>query len=192
MTSAAQWRNNSTMQRTFYFLIVGSIALIWLGHRMRLALAKLMTGHPGDHALDMRFFGYSTEAVKLYLERLGAEKRKFYLQTQTRVELGFIVAYGIAGAAGGVWLSSLIYSQNWKLVSWVPFVGGLLVASAAIVDIDEAQAIRKLLKSWPKIDDASVERASRATRLKWLLLFAGVALVLAGATLAVIAKLKSM
>ena len=180
------------MQRTFYFLIVGSIALVWLGHRMRLAMEKLMTGHPGDHALDMRFLGYSTEVVKLYMERLGPERRKFYLQTQTRVELGFIVAYGIAGAAGGIWLSALIYNQNWTLVSWVPFVGGLLVASAAVVDLDEAQAIRKLLKSWPKIDDASVNRASRATRLKWLILLAGVALVLAGAGLAIIAKLKSL
>jgi hypothetical protein len=180
------------MQRTFYFLIVGSIALVWLGHRMRIAMAKLMTGHPGDHALDMRFFGYTAEAVKLYLERLGPERRKFYLQTQTRVELGFIIAYGIAGAAGGVWLSALIYNQNWKLVSWVPFVGGLLLATAAIVDLDEAQAIRKLLKSWPKLDEVSVNRASRTTRLKWLLLFVGIFLVLAGVGLAVIAKLKSL
>jgi hypothetical protein len=179
------------MRRTFYFLIVGSIALIWLAHRMRLGLEKLATGVAGDHALDMRYFGYTSEDVRGYFERLGAQKRKTYLQIQTRIELAFILAYAIAGAASGIWISAAIFNENWKLISWVPFVGALLIVAAAIVDLDEAQAIRKLLKSWPKITDQDVARASKATRLKWLLLVAGLMMVLFGVIMVIVAKLKA-
>jgi hypothetical protein len=178
------------MRRTFYFLIVGCIALIWLANRMRLAMEKLVTGHAGDHMLDMRFFGYTTEDVRGYFTRLGADKRLRYLKLQTRIELAFITAYGIAGAAAGIWISAVIFNENWKLVSWIPFLGGVLIAAAAVVDLDEGQAIRKLLKSWPKLDDASVARASRTTRIKWVLIFAGLLMVLLGIGLAAIAKLK--
>jgi hypothetical protein len=179
------------MRRTFYFLIVGSIALIWLAHKMRLALERLATGQAGDHALDMRYLGYSTEDVRGYFERLGAEKRKLYLKIQTRIELAFILAYAIAGAASGIWISAAIYSENWKLVSWIPFIGALLIVAAAVVDLDEGQAIRKLLKSWPKITDPDVARASKATRSKWILLFTGLMMVIAGIVILVIAKLKT-
>ncbi|MFM9975499.1 MAG: hypothetical protein ACKVON_13115 [Beijerinckiaceae bacterium] len=178
------------MQRTFYFLIVGSIALIWLAQRMRLAVQKLVTGHPGDHMLDLRFVGYSAEDVRGYCARLGEDKRSYYLKTQTRIELAFIMAYGIAGASAGVWVSAAIFNENWKLVSWVPFIGALFIVAAAIVDLDEGQAIRKLLKAYPRIDEAAVARASRTTRLKWLFLFLGVAMLLAGIMLVVVAKLK--
>ncbi len=178
------------MRRTFYFLILGCIALIWLGHRMRLAMERLVTGTPGDHALDMRFFGYGVEEVSGYFERLGSEKRKDYLRIQTRIELAFIVAYGISGAALGMWTSSALAAEKWTLASWVPFLGGLLIATGALVDLDEGSAIRKLLKSYPRIEAGDVARASKATRLKWLCIFVGLALVLAGALLAIIAKLK--
>jgi hypothetical protein len=178
------------MRRTFYFLIVGCIALIWLANRMRNAMEKLVTGHPGDHALDMRFLGYSTDDVSGYFQRLGAERRRDYLRIQTRIELAFIMAYGIAGAAGGIWISAVIFNETWTLLSWVPFLGGLLLAAGAVVDLDEGQAIRKLLKSYPKLEDAAVERASKATRTKWLCIIPGLMLVLTGAVLAVVAKLK--
>ncbi len=178
------------MRRTFYFLILGCVALIWLGHRMRLAMERLVTGHPGDHALDMRFFGYSTEDVSGYFQRLGVDGRKDYLRIQTRIELAFIVAYGISGAAAGMWTSSALHAEKWTLISWIPFVGGLVIAMGAVVDLDEGSAIRKLLKSYPRIDDKDVARASKATRLKWLCIVFGLALVLAGAVLALIAKLK--
>jgi hypothetical protein len=178
------------MQRTFYFLIVGSIALVWLANKMRMATRKLLTGHPGDQMLDMCFLGYSAEHVRFYFARLGEDGRSFYLKTQTRVELAFIMAYGIAGAAAGVWVSAVIFNENWKLVSWVPFVGALFIVAAAVVDLDEAQAIRKLLRAYPRIDDAAVARASHTTRLKWLFLFAGAAMLLAGLVLVAVAKLK--
>ena len=178
------------MRRTFYFLIIGLIALIWLAKRMRSAMLRLATGHPGDEALDMRFFGYSTEDVRGYFERLGAERRKDYLKIQTRVELAFIVAYAIAGSAGGVWMSASLYQESWRFASWVPLAGGLLIVAAAVIDLDEGQAIRKLLKSWPQLDPVIVARASKATRLKWLCIAAGLMLVLIGVALTVIAKLK--
>ena len=178
------------MRRTFYFLIVGCIALIWLANRMRNAMERLVTGHPGDHMLDMRFFGYSTADVSAYFARLGADRRKDYLKIQTRIELAFIVAYGIAGAACGIWISAMLYSEKWTLVSWIPFIGGLLIAAGAIADLDEGQAIRMLLKTYPRLEDAAVARASKATRLKWLFIFAGLMMVLAGAGLAAIALLK--
>lgn len=179
------------MRRTFYALILGCIALVWLGHRMRLAFEKLATGQPGDHALDMRVFGYTTEEARGYLDRLKADGRKRYLQTQTRLELAFIAAYAIAGAAAGMWLSAALHGENWKLVAWGPFAGGLLVAAAAVVDLDEQSAVRKLIKSFPRLDDLSVQRASRATRLKWLLLGLGLMLILAGLVAFAIARLKS-
>jgi hypothetical protein len=178
------------MRRTFYVLILGCIALVWLGHRMRLGFERLVTGHPGDHALDMRVFGYSTEDVTAYFSRLGAERRKDYLRIQTRIELAFITAYGIAGAAAGMWTSSALHAEKWTLASWAPFLGGLLITAGAVIDLDEGNAIRKLLKSYPAIKDADVARASKATRLKWLCILPGLILVLAGAGLAVVAKLK--
>jgi hypothetical protein len=179
------------MRRTFYFLIIGCIALIWLGHRMRLAMERLVTGKPGDHMLDMRFFGYSVEDVSGYFQRLGADRRKDYLRIQTRIELAFIVAYGISGAAAGMWTSAALHAEKWTLASWAPFLGGLVIAMGAVVDIDEGNAIRKLLKSYPRITAQDVARASKATRLKWLCIVLGLALVLFGAGFVVIAKLKA-
>ncbi len=179
------------MRRTFYFLIIGCIALIWLGHRMRLAMERLVTGQPGDHALDMRFFGYNMEDVSGYFQRLGADRRKDYLRIQTRIELAFIVAYGISGAAAGMWTSAALHAEKWTLASWAPFVGGLAIVAGAVVDLDEGSAIRKLLKSFPDLKAQDVERASKATRLKWLCIVLGLALVLAGVVLVMIAKLKA-
>jgi hypothetical protein len=180
------------MRRTFYLLILGCVALVWLTHRMRIEMQKLTTGHPGDHALDMRVFGYGVEEVRGYFERLGPERRRRYLWMQTIWELAFILAYGIAGAAAGMSVSAALAGDGYSLLSWGPFVGGLLIVAAAVIDLDEGQAIRKLLKSWPRLDAAQVARASRATRLKWLSLIPGLALVLTGVVLAAIAKLKGL
>jgi hypothetical protein len=178
------------MRRTFYALILGCIALVWLGHRMRLAFEKLATGQPGDHALDMRVFGYTRVEAAGYLERLGAEGRKRYLRTQTRLELAFIFAYAIAGAAAGMWLSAALHQESWKLAAWLPFTGGLLLVAAAIVDLDEQAAVRNLIKAFPRLDDAAVLHASRATRLKWLLIGLGLAATLVGSVVFAIARLK--
>jgi hypothetical protein len=178
------------MRRTFYALILGCIALVWLAHRMRLEFQKLATGHPGDHALDMRVFGYNTHEVKMYFARLGEDRRKRYLRLQSFLELAFLTAYGIAGAAAGMWTSSALHMEKWALASWAPFVGGMLIAAAAIIDLDEGNAIRKLLKTYPMFSDADVARASRATRLKWLCIAAGLMLLLLGVALFAVAKLK--
>ena len=180
------------MRRTFYFLILGCIALIWLTHRMRQEMQRLATGHPGDHALDMRFLGYGLEDVRGYFERLGPDRRKRYLRIQAFWELAFITAYGISGAAAGIYVSAMLYNDGWRLLSWGPFLGGLLIVAGALVDLDEGQAIRKLLKSWPKLDEAQVRRASNATRLKWLCVVPGLALTLAGVIFVIIAKLKGV
>jgi hypothetical protein len=178
------------MRRTFYFLIIGCVALVWLAHRMRIEMQRLATGHPGDHALDMRVFGYGVEEVRGYFTRLGPERRRRYLRIQTFWELAFITAYGIAGAAAGMHVSAALSNDGWRLLSWGPFAGGLLIVGAAVVDLDEGQAIRKLLKAWPKLDETQVARASRATRLKWLCLGAGLMLVVAGTVFVAVAKLK--
>jgi hypothetical protein len=178
------------MRRSFYFLIVGVIALIWLGNRMRGAFERLATGEPRQNALDMRYFGYSGDDARSYLFALGADKRKHYLRTQTLIEMPFILAYGVAGASAGVWLSAVIFAENWKLLSWLPFVGGMLLAATAVIDLDEANAIRKLIKVYPDVTNPLVARASKATRLKWAFAALGLALVLVGAVLAAIAKLK--
>lgn len=180
------------MRRTFYVLILGVVALIWLAHRMRLEMQRLATGHPGDHALDMRVFGYGVEDVRGYFERLGPDRRRRYLRMQTLWELAFIVAYGISGAAAGMYVSAALFGDGWRLLSWGPFVGGLLIVAGAVVDLDEGAAIRKLLKAWPRLDPAQVARASKATRLKWLCVVPGLALTLAGAVFVLIAKLKGV
>ena len=180
------------MRRTFYVLILGVVALVWLAHRMRIEMQRLATGHPGDHALDMRVLGYGVEEVRGYFERLGPDRRRRYLRMQTLWELAFIIAYGISGAAAGMYVSAALYTDGWRLLSWGPFVGGLLIVGAALVDLDEGQAIRKLLKAWPKLDPIQVARASKATRLKWLCLGSGLLLVLLGTGFVVIAKLKGV
>jgi len=178
------------MRRTLYLLIIGCIAFVWLAHRMRLELQRLATGHPGDHALDMRILGYGMEDVRGYFERLGPDRRRRYLRMQTLWELAFIIAYGVAGAAAGVYVSATLANDGWRLLSWGPFAGGLLITAGAIVDLDEGQAIRKLLKSWPKLNARDVSRASKATRTKWLCVLPGLALTLAGAVFMAVAKLK--
>ncbi|MGL5136837.1 MAG: hypothetical protein ACRC7G_03625 [Beijerinckiaceae bacterium] len=190
MASAKKIDYAPRMRRTFYALILGCIALVWLGHRMRLAFEKLATGQPGDHVLDMRVFGYSPEEARGYLERLGADGRKRYMRVQVRLELAFILAYAIAGASAGMWISAALHQETWKLAAWIPFAGGLLLVAAAVVDLDEQAAVRKLIKAFPRFDDAAVQRASRVTRLKWLLIGLGLAATLVGVVIFLIARLK--
>jgi hypothetical protein len=179
------------MQRSFYFLIVGAIVMLWVGQRLRLAYRRLGGNPSGGKALDMRVFGYSAEEAKHYLALLGEDGRRYYLKTQTRLELPFIIGYGLTGAAMGAWLSAGIQKSGWSLASWVPLIGGLLVALGAVVDLDEGQAIRKLIRAFPRLDAAAVARSAGKTRLKFALLFVGAVLVLAGMVVAGVAYLKS-
>jgi hypothetical protein len=90
-----------------------------------------------------------------------------------------------------MWLSAAIANQNWKIVSWLPFLGAFLIFAGALCDIDEGSALRKLLKSYPKLAETDVARANRNTRFKWLLLLPGLATLLVGAAVLGIALLKA-
>jgi hypothetical protein len=50
--------------------------------------------------------------------------------------------------------------------------------------------VRNLIKAFPRLDDAAVLHASRATRLKWLLIGLGLAATLVGSVVFAIARLK--
>jgi hypothetical protein len=159
--------------------------------KFRTAMRAMATRVPGQSMLDMRPFGYDAKDVNSFLNALGQEGRRAYLRTLTRIELPFIIAYAILFGAAGMWLSAAISTQNWKIVSWLPFIGSFLIFGGALCDIDEGAALRKLIKTYPEASEANVARASRNTRLKWLLLVIGVATLLIGAVVLAIAMLKA-
>lgn len=178
------------MRQGLYLLILFAIGMVWLVHRLRATMEKLATGREGDRLLDFRFLGYSRDDVLAYFQRLGPERRALYRGKQLRLELFFIVGYGIAAAGIGFWLSSVLTNAGHRLPAWLPLAGGGLVALAAMVDVDEGQRIGKLLRTWPNILQADVARASNATRLKWALLFPGLLALLAGVVVAAVVLVK--
>jgi hypothetical protein len=178
------------MQRSFYAVIVAAIAFLWMARKMIASVRSIESAAPGQTILDMRIMGYTPAEAHRYISLLGDEGRSRY-RWQLRLEWLFIAAYGILGGSVGMALTGFIYNQGWKLLAWTPAFGGLCFVAAALFDLDESQHIARLLKTWPKTDEAAGARAARATRLKWLSIFAGLALTIAGVAFAVIAKLKA-
>jgi hypothetical protein len=178
------------MRRTVYVVVLFSLALVWLAHRMRLSVAKLATGEKTDKALDFHVFGYDADLVRGYFSRLGEAGRRHYLKKYLRLDAIFALCYGIAGAAIGFWIASLIHQAGYRWLAWLPGLGGFAIAAAALFDIDEGQAVGTLLRAWPTLDPAVVARASRATRFKWIAVIGGLALVTLGLGIAGVALLK--
>jgi hypothetical protein len=178
------------MQRSFYAVILAAIAFLWMAQKMIGSIRRIESGASGQKLLDMRITGYSPTEAHRFVSLIGEEGRARY-RWQLRLEWLFIAAYGIFGGSAGIALTGFIYNQGWKILAWVPTVGGLLIVAAALADLDEGQHIARVLKTWPKTDEAAAGRAARATRLKWLFVFAGVALIIVGIAFAVIARLKA-
>jgi hypothetical protein len=177
------------MQRSFYAVIIAAIAFMWMAQKMWGSIRRIESGASGEKILDMRLMGYTPAEAHRFISLIGDEGRSRY-RWQLRLEWLFILAYGILGGSMGLALTGFIYNQGWKLLAWVPSIGGLLLVAAALVDLDEGQHVAKLIKTWPKQDEASAAKAARATRLKWLCIFGGVCVMLVGIALAVIARLK--
>jgi hypothetical protein len=183
-------RYPTTMQRSFYAVILAAIAFMWMAQKMIGSIRRIESAAPGQKILDMRIAGYTPAEAHRYISLLGEAGRSQY-RWQLRLEWLFIAAYGIFGGSLGMALTGFIYNQGWKILAWAPAAGGLLFVAAALADLDESQHIARLLKTWPKTDEATAARAAKATRLKWLCVFGGLALTIAGVAFAVIAKLKS-
>jgi hypothetical protein len=179
------------MRNSLYLLVLFALGMVWLVHQLRKSLLRLATGHAGDRLLDFRFFGYGRPEVSAYFERLGAERRALYRGKHLRLELLFIIGYGIAAAGIGFWFSAVLANAGYRLLAWIPLAGGGLVALAAMADVDEGQRIGKLLRTWPKLADHDIARAARATRLKWLMLLPGLVAILAGVAMAAVVLIKS-
>ncbi len=180
---------SSGMQRSFYAVILAAIAFMWMAQKMMSSIRRIEAGASGQKVLDMRIGGYTPAEAHRFIGLIGDEGRNRY-RWQLRLEWLFILAYGIFGGSAGIALTGFIYNQGWKLLAWVPAIGGLFFVAAALADLDEGQHIGRLLKTWPKTDEASGAKAARATRLKWLCVFLGLALTIVGVALAVIARLK--
>jgi hypothetical protein len=178
------------MQRSFYAVIIAAIAFLWMAQKMIASVRRIESAAPGQKILDMRVTGYTPAEAHRYISLLGDAGRGQY-RWQLRLEWLFILAYGILGGSTGMALTGFIYNQGWKLLAWVPSIGGLFFVAAALFDLDESQHIAKLLKTWPKADEASAARAAKATRLKWACVFAGLCLIIVGVAFAIIAKLKA-
>jgi hypothetical protein len=177
------------MQRSFYAVLVAAIAFMWMAQKMWGSIRRIESGASGEKILDMRIMGYSPAEAHRFIGLIGEDGRTRY-RWQLRFEWLFILAYGILGGSMGIALTGFIYNQGWKLLAWVPSIGGLMLVMAALVDLDEAQHVAKLIKTWPKTDEKAAIKAGRATRLKWLLIFGGICMMLVGIALAVIARLK--
>jgi hypothetical protein len=177
------------MQRSFYAVIVAAILFMWMAQKMISSVRRIESGASGEKILDMRMFGYTPAEAHRFIGVIGDEGRGRY-RWQLRFEWLFILSYGILGGSVGVALTGFIYNQGWKILAWIPSIGGLFLVAAALADLDESQHIAKLLKIWPQRDETVGARAAKATRLKWACIFAGLVLTIIGLSLAVIAKLK--
>jgi hypothetical protein len=189
MALHAPTRYPPRMQRSFYAVILAAIAFMWMAQKMWGSVRRIEAGASGQKLLDMRLTGYTPAEAHRFISLIGDDGRGRY-RWQLRLEWLFIAAYGILGGSIGISLTGFIYNQGWKLLAWVPSIGGLFFVAAALADLDEGQHIGKLLKTWPKTDETVAGRAAKATRLKWLCVFVGLALIILGAAFAVIAKLK--
>jgi hypothetical protein len=178
------------MQRSFYAVIIAAIAFMWMAQKMVTSIRRIESGASGEKLLDLRVFGYSAAEAHRFMGVIGDEGRSRY-RWQLRFEWLFILAYACLCGAVGIALSAFIYNQGWILLAWVPSLGALMFVAAALADLDESQHIARVLKIWPRRDEAAAVRADKATRLKWMFTFAGVALIVAGCALAAIARLKS-
>jgi hypothetical protein len=178
------------MQRSFYAVILAAIAFMWMAQKMMGSIRRIESAAPGQKILDMRLTGYTPAEAHRYISLIGDEGRSRY-RWQLRLEWLFIAAYGILGGSLGLSLTGFIYNQGWKILAWVPTIGGLCFVAAALFDLDESQHIARLLKTWPKTDEAAGARAAKATRRKWLAIFAGLCLTILGVAIAVIARLKA-
>lgn len=190
MTPGAGTAIAPAMQRSFYAVIVAAIAFMWMAQKMLASIRRIQSGAMGETILDMRMTGYTPAEAHRFIGVIGEEGRTRY-RWQLRFEWLFILAYAILGGSVGLALTGFIYNQGWKLLAWVPSIGGFLLVMAALMDLDEAQHVAKLLKTWPKTDEATALKAARATRLKWLCVFGGVCVLILGIALAVIARLKA-
>ncbi|MGL4241228.1 MAG: hypothetical protein ACRCTI_08960 [Beijerinckiaceae bacterium] len=177
------------MQRSFYAVILAAIAFMWMAQKMLSSVRRIESGASGQRILDTRLTGYTAEEAHRFISLIGDDGRTRY-RWQLRLEWLFIAAYAILFGSTGIALTGFIYNQGWKLLAWVPMIGGFLFVAAALADLDEGQHIARLLKTWPKTDPAAAARAAKATRLKWMLVFVGAALLILGCAFAVIAKLK--
>jgi hypothetical protein len=178
------------MQRSFYAVILAAILFMWMAQKMISSIRQIQSGASGEKVLDVRVFGYTPAEAHRFIGVIGEEGRSRY-RWQLRLEWLFILSYGILGGSLGVALTGFIYNQGWKLLAWVPSVGGLFFVAAALADLDESQHIARLLKTWPQRDETRALRAAKATRLKWLCVFIGLALTIVGVAFAVIARLKA-
>jgi hypothetical protein len=178
------------MQRSFYAVILAAIAFMWMAQKMWGSIRRIESGASGEKILDMRVTGYTPAEAHRFIGLIGEEGRSRY-RWQLRLEWLFILAYGILGGSIGLALTGFIYNQGWKLLAWVPTIGGLMFVMAALVDLDEAQHVAKLLKTWPRTDEAAAAKAARATRLKWLCIAVGLCITIVGFAIAVIARLKA-
>jgi hypothetical protein len=179
------------MRNSLYLLVLFALGMVWLVHHLRKTLERLATGQASDRLLDFRFFGYDRAVVAAYFERLGPERRQLYKGRFLRLELLFIIGYGIAAAGIGFWFSAVLTNAGYRWLAWLPLLGGGLVALAAMADIDEGQRIGKLLRTWPKLTDADVGRASKSTRMKWFMLFPGIVAIIAGMAMGLIVLVKN-
>ncbi len=178
------------MQRSFYAVIVAAIVFMWMAQKMMSSIRRIESAAPGHRILDLRLTGYTPAEAHRYISLIGDEGRSRY-RWQIRLEWLFIAAYGILGGSAGLSLTGFIYNQGWKVLAWVPAAGGLCFVAAALFDLDESQHIARLLKVWPKTDESAGARAARATRRKWLAVFAGLSLMVLGVVIAVVARLKA-
>ncbi len=179
------------MQRSFYAVILASIAFMWMAQKMMASIRRIESGASGETILDMRMTGYTPAEAHRFIGLIGEEGRMRY-RWQLRLEWLFILAYGILGGSVGIALTGFIHNQGWKLLAWIPTIGGLFFVAAALLDLDESQHVARLLRTWPKTDEKAAAKAARATRLKWLSVFAGLCIILAGIAIAVVAKLKAL
>jgi len=115
----------------------------------------------GQPPFDLRAFGYSPQEARLFLEALGKEGRRAYLEMHRSHDALFPALL----AASGILLLRRLWQPPWRYVFYAAAI------LAALADYAENAFVRRVLLAWPGAFDPDLIRlASLATVVKYALL----------------------
>lgn len=135
--------------------------------------------------LDTRF-SYSLQEVNYLFEKLGIEGRELYATIVGRVDMIYPIVYGILFMLVLMFLLRKLSGRKSKLilVALFPILGSLF-------DYFENFHILKLIRKYPNITEQDIMLSEQFTRLKHIILFSSLGLVLvASVTLLLKAVIK--
>ena len=127
--------------------------------------------------LDTRF-SYSLQEVNYLFENLGIEGRELYATIVGSVDMIYPIVYGILFMLVLVFLLRKLSGHKSKLI-----LIALLPVLGSLFDYFENFHILKLLQKYPTITEQDIVLSEQFTRLKHIILFSSLGIVLAASVI---------